>query len=105
MSVGRAICSALCIQHASNLRILLRDRIPEVSAIVDARVVTASDAAEAMELGADGIRMNTAYRRAQTAVLYAELFVTQLSPGGSYLPSHAERLYASASSPTGRRST
>jgi len=47
------------IQNLANLRIL-RERITEVPLIVDAGVGTASDAAIAMELGADGVLMNTA---------------------------------------------
>src|SRR6202040_42926 len=51
MPLAAPIGSGLGIQNASNLRIL-RERITEVPLIVDAGVGTASDAAEAMELGA-----------------------------------------------------
>ena len=52
------------IQNVANLRIL-RERITEVPLILDAGVGTASDAAIAMELGADGVLMNTAIAEAQ----------------------------------------
>src|SRR5258707_299268 len=71
MPLAAPIGSGLGIQNASNLRIL-RERITEVPLIVDAGVGTASDAAEAMELGADAILMNTAIAEAQDAVLMAE---------------------------------
>src|SRR5256886_15882687 len=71
MPLGAAIGSGLGIQNASNLRIL-RERITEVPLIVDAGVGTASDAAEAMELGADAILMNTAIAEAADAVLNAQ---------------------------------
>jgi len=54
----------LGIQNPAALRIL-RERITEVPMIVDAGVGTASDAAVAMELGADGILMNTPSRKPQ----------------------------------------
>src|SRR4029077_18169176 len=58
-ALGAPIGSGLGIQNLDNLR-LLRERITEVPMIVDAGVGTASDAAVAMELGADGVLMNTA---------------------------------------------
>ncbi len=54
MPLAAPIGSGLGIQNATNLRIL-RERITEVPMIVDAGVGTASDAAIAMELGADGM--------------------------------------------------
>ena len=59
MPLGAPIGSGMGIQNLTNLRIL-RERITEVPLIVDAGVGTASDAAIAMELGADGVLMNTA---------------------------------------------
>ncbi len=90
----------LSIQNASNLRIL-RERITEVPLIVDAGVGTASDAAEAMELGADGILMNTAIAEAQDAVLMAEAMRDATIAGRkAYLAGRMpKRLYAAASSP------
>ena len=71
MPLGAPIGSGMGIQNVANLRIL-RERITEVPLIVDAGVGTASDAAVAMELGADGVLMNTAIADAQDAVLMAE---------------------------------
>ena len=71
MPLGAPIGSGMGIQNHANLRIL-RERITEVPMIVDAGVGTASDAALAMELGADGVLMNTAIAEAQDAVLMAE---------------------------------
>src|SRR4030088_377968 len=59
MPLAAPIGSGLGIQNATNLRIM-REMITEVPLIVDAGVGTASDAAIAMELGADAILMNTA---------------------------------------------
>ena len=59
MPLGAPIGSGLGIQNLTNLRIM-REMITEVPLIVDAGVGTASDAAIAMELGFDGVLMNTA---------------------------------------------
>src|SRR6266478_3411035 len=77
------------------------ERITEVPMIVDAGVGTASDAAVAMELGADGVLMNTAIAEAQDAVLMAEAMRDAVIAGRkSYLAGRMpKRLYASASSP------
>jgi len=68
--------------------------------IVDAGVGTASDAAVAMELGADGVLMNTAIAEAQDAVLMAEAMRDAVIAGRKcYLAGRMpKRLYASASS-------
>src|SRR5213079_360554 len=66
MPLGAPIGSGLGIQNITNLRIL-REMITEVPLIVDAGVGTASDAAIAMELGADGVLMNTAIAEAEDA--------------------------------------
>src|SRR6266436_4167887 len=58
MPLAAPIGSGLGIQNVTNLKIL-RERITEVPLIVDAGVGTASDAAIAMELGFDGVLMNT----------------------------------------------
>jgi thiazole synthase len=100
MPLAAPIGSGLGIQNASNLRIL-RERITEVPLIVDAGVGTASDAAEAMELGADAILMNTAIAEAQDAVLMAEAMRDATVAGRkAYLAGRMpKRLYAAASSP------
>src|SRR2546425_5608180 len=67
MPLAAPIGSGLGIQNPANLRIM-REQIREVPLIVDAGVGTASDAAIAMELGADGVLMNTAIAEAEDAV-------------------------------------
>jgi thiazole synthase len=100
MPLAAPIGSGLGIQNATNLRIL-RERITEVPLIVDAGVGTASDAAQAMELGADGVLMNTAIAGAQDAVLMAEAMGEAVEAGRkSFLAGRIpKKLYASASSP------
>jgi thiazole synthase len=100
MPLGAPIGSGLGIQNHANLRIL-RERITEVPMIVDAGVGTASDAAVAMELGADGVLMNTAIAEAQDAVLMAEAMRDAVSAGRkAFLAGRmTKKLYASASSP------
>ncbi len=100
MPLGAPIGSGLGIQNLANLRIL-RERITEVPMIVDAGVGTASDAAIAMELGADGVLMNTAIAGAQDAVLMAEAMRAAVEAGRkAFLAGRIEKkLYATASSP------
>jgi thiazole synthase len=100
MPLAAPIGSGLGIQNAANLRIL-RERVTEVPLIVDAGVGTASDAAIAMELGADGVLMNTAIAEARDAVLMAEAMRDAVIAGRkAFLAGRiAKRLYASASSP------
>jgi len=100
MPLGAPIGSGMGIQNLANLRIL-RERITEVPLIVDAGVGTASDAAIAMELGADGVLMNTAIAGAQDAVLMAEAMRAAVEAGRkAFLAGRIEKkLYATASSP------
>jgi thiazole synthase len=100
MPLGAPIGSGLGIQNQANLRIL-RERITEVPMIVDAGVGTASDAALAMELGADGVLMNTAIAWAQDPVMMAEAMGSAVEAGRkAYLAGRIEKkLYATASSP------
>jgi len=100
MPLGAPIGSGMGIQNVTNLRIL-RERITEVPLIVDAGVGTASDAAVAMELGADGVLMNTAIAEAQDAVLMAEAMGSAVDAGRkAFLAGRiSKKLYASASSP------
>src|SRR5713101_2309640 len=70
MPLGAPIGSGLGIQNLTNLRIL-REMIAGVPLIVDAGVGTASDAAIAMELGYEGVLMNTAIAEAEDAVTMA----------------------------------
>ena len=100
MPLAAPIGSGMGIQNPANLRIL-RERITEVPMIVDAGVGTASDAAVAMELGADGVLMNTAIAEAQDAVLMAEAMRDAVIAGRkAWLAGRVpKRLYAAASSP------
>src|SRR5580658_7286123 len=100
MPMGAPIGSGLGVQNSTNLRIL-RETITAVPMIVDAGVGTASDAAIAMELGADGILMNTAIAAADDAEKMA--LAMKLGVEAGRLAFEAGRmekkLYASASSP------
>src|SRR3954471_22912524 len=71
MPLGAPIGSGMGIQNAANIRIL-REMITGVPLIIDAGVGTASDATLAMELGADGVLMNTAIAAAQDPILMAQ---------------------------------
>jgi thiazole synthase len=100
MPLGAPIGSGLGIQNLAGLRIL-RERITEVPLIVDAGVGTASDASIAMEMGADGVLMNTAIAGAQDAVGMAEAMKLAVEAGRkAYRAGRiGKKLYASASSP------
>src|SRR3954462_5981411 len=100
MPLGAPIGSGLGIQNLTNLRIL-RERIPEVPLIVDAGVGTASDAAIAMELGYDGVLMNTAIAAAEDSVAMATAMNLAVQAGRyAFLAGRMpKKLYASASSP------
>ncbi len=100
MPLGAPIGSGLGIQNPANIRIL-REMITSVPLIVDAGVGTASDAAVAMELGADAVLMNTGIALAQDAVLMAEAMKNAVLAGRqAYLAGRmGKKLYASASSP------
>jgi len=100
MPLGAPIGSGMGIQNLANLRIL-REMITSVPLIVDAGVGTASDAAVAMELGADGVLMNTGIAGAQDAVLMAEAMKHAITAGRmAYQAGRIPRkLYATASSP------
>ena len=100
MPLGAPIGSGLGIQNLTNLRII-REMITEVPLIVDAGVGTASDAAIAMELGFDGVLMNTAIAAADDSVKMAEAMHYAVKAGRlAFLAGRMQkRLYASASSP------
>jgi len=100
MPLGAPIGSGLGIQNQANIRIL-REMITAVPLIVDAGVGTASDATVAMELGADGVLMNTAIAQAQDAVLMARAMKAAVEAGRqAWLAGRIpKKLYASASSP------
>ena len=100
MPLAAAIGSGMGIQNRANLMIL-RELITEVPLIVDAGVGTASDAAIAMELGFDGILMNTAIALADDAEKMALAMKLGVEAGRlAYEAGRMPRkLYASASSP------
>ena len=100
MPLAAPIGSGLGIQNVTNLRIL-REIITTVPLIVDAGVGTASDAAIAMELGADGVLMNTAIAEAEDAEKMARAMKLSVESGRLAYESGRmqKRLYASASSP------
>ena len=100
MPLGAPIGSGLGLQNTANLRIL-RELITEVPLIVDAGVGTASDATLAMELGFDGVLMNTAIAAAQDPILMAEAMQHGVLAGRQAFLSGrmSRRLYATASSP------
>jgi thiazole synthase len=101
MPLAAPIGSGLGIQNMTNLRIL-REMITDVPLIVDAGVGTASDAAIAMELGFDGVLMNTAIASAADSVKMAAAMKLGVEAGRlAFLAGRMEKkLYASASSPT-----
>ena len=100
MPLAAPIGSGLGIQNPANLRIL-RERITEVPMIVDAGVGTASDAAQAMELGADGLLINSAIAGAKDPLAMARAMKLAIEAGRiAYLAGRIEqKLYATASSP------
>jgi thiazole synthase len=99
MPLGAPIGSGLGIQNLNNLRIIREfSRVPLV---IDAGVGTASDATIAMEIGADGVLMNTAIAGAQDPVAMAESMQLAVRAGRlAYLAGRIPRkMYANASSP------
>ncbi len=99
MPLGAPIGSGLGIQNPNNIRIIRE--FSKVPVIVDAGVGTASDAAFAMELGADAVLMNTAIAGAQHPVAMAEAMRHAVIAGRlAYLSGRIPRkMYATASSP------
>ena len=100
MPLAAPIGSGLGVQNPANLRIM-REQLPDALIIVDAGVGTASDAAVAMELGADAVLMNTAIAEAQHPGQMARAMRLAIEAGRlAYLAGRMpKRLYASASSP------
>src|SRR6187399_1881363 len=99
MPLGAPIGSGLGIQNANNIRIIRE--FSKVPVIVDAGVGTASDAALAMELGADAVLMNTAIAGAQDPVAMADAMRLAVRAGRTaFLAGRIPRkMYATASSP------
>ncbi len=99
MPLGAPIGSGLGIRNPYNIRIIMEN--VKVPVIVDAGVGTASDAAIAMELGCDGVLMNTGIAGAKDPVAMAEamklaVIAGRLAYKAGRIP---KKLYATASSP------
>ncbi len=99
MPLGAPIGSGLGIRNPYNIRIILENVTLPV--VVDAGVGTASDAVIAMELGSDGVLMNTAIAGAKDPILMAQAMRLALEAGrlafkAGRIP---KKLYATASSP------
>lgn len=99
MPLGAPIGSGLGIRNPYNIRMILENAT--VPIIVDAGVGTASDATVAMELGCDGVLMNTAIAEADKPVLMARAMKNAVISGrDAWLAGRMpRRAYASASSP------
>ena len=99
MPLGAPIGSGLGIQNPNNIQII--KEASSVPVIVDAGVGTASDAAIAMELGVDGVLMNTGIAGANNPVDMAEAMKLSVKAGRlAYLAGRIpKKMYATASSP------
>ncbi|MFT6107094.1 MAG: thiazole synthase [Rickettsiales bacterium] len=99
MPLAAPIGSGLGIQNKLNIEFIVEQS--KVPVLVDAGVGTASDAALAMELGCDGVLMNTAIAKAQNPILMAEAMNLAIRSGRmAYLAGRMEKKqFATASSP------
>tara|TARA_B100001939_G_scaffold201813_1_gene173430 strand:+ start:24556 stop:25335 length:780 start_codon:yes stop_codon:yes gene_type:complete len=99
MPLGAPIGSGLGIQNPVQIRLIVEQA--KVPVLVDAGVGTASDAAEAMELGCDGVLMNTAIAEAKDPVRMARAMKLAVEAGrDAYLAGRMPRkMYADPSSP------
>lgn len=99
MPLAAPIGSGLGIRNPYNIRIILENA--QVPILVDAGVGTASDAAIAMELGCDGVLMNTAIAGAKDPVLMASAMKKAVEAGREAFRAGRipKKLYATASSP------
>lgn len=99
MPLGAPIGSGLGIRNPVTIRLIVEAM--DIPVIVDAGVGTASDAARAMELGCDGVLMNTAIAGADDPVLMAEAMRAGVEAGRKAFRAGriAMKLYATASSP------
>lgn len=105
MPAGSPIGSGQGVLNPNNLRIILeylKEGDPDYPVIVDAGVGTASDVAIAMELGCDGVLLNTGIAHARDPLLMAHAMRQACAAGRmAYLAGRIpKRLHASASSPT-----
>ena len=102
MPLGAPIGSGLGIQNRVTIRLIVEGA--GVPVLVDAGVGTASDAAQAMELGCDGVLMNTAIAEAKDPVLMARAMKAAVEAGRlAYLAGRMQkRRYADPEQPAGR---
>ena len=101
MPLASPIGSGLGIQNKVNLSLIInQSRVP---VIVDAGIGTASDATIAMELGCDGVLINTAIAKANNPILMANSFKNAVISGRqSFLAKRMKKnFFGSPSSPTG----
>ena len=104
MPAGSPIGSGQGVLNANNIRICieyLKENDPDYPVIIDAGVGAASDVSEAMELGCDGVLLNTAIASADDALRMAYAMKYACWAGRhSYLAGRIpKKLYATASSP------
>jgi thiazole synthase len=101
MPLGSLIGSGLGVQNPVNIRLIVEQS--KVPVIVDAGVGTASDAAIAMELGVDGVLMNTAIAQAKDPIRMARAMKHAVIAGRqAYLAGRMpKKRYADPSSPLG----
>ena len=101
MPAAAPIGSGLGIQNPVNIRLIVE--ATKVPVLIDAGVGTASDAAEAMELGCDGVLMNTAIAEADNPLKMARAMRFSVEAGRlAYLAGRMDKkLYADPSSPLG----
>jgi thiazole synthase len=99
MPLGAPIGSGLGIQNKVTIRLIVEGA--NVPVLVDAGVGTASDAAAAMELGCDGVLMNTAIAEAKDPIMMAAAMKAGVEAGRlAYLAGRmGRRMYADPSSP------
>ena len=100
MPLASPIGSGLGLQNKVNISMIIKQS--KVPVIVDAGIGTASDATVAMELGCDGVLINSAIAMAKKPILMAKAFRDAVTSGrNSYLAGRMQKNYiASPSSPT-----
>ena len=104
MPAGSPIGSGQGVLNPNNIRICLeylKENDPDYPVIVDAGVGTASDVTIAMELGVDGVLLNTGIAHAKDPLRMADAMRHATEAGRLAYPRrpHPQRLYATASSP------
>ena len=99
MPLASPIGSGLGIQNKMNISLIIKN--PKVPVIVDAGIGTASDATLAMEIGCDGVLINSAIAEAKKPILMAKAFKDAVISGrNSFLAGRMKKNhFGSASSP------